>query len=216
MKKFNLNKEIIYIEKSSFLNALNSNREFFITTDGKVTLEPKSEDILLFKGTAKVDGNSKLSATPSLNNVLGANYKLVEDGEKLLFKANSAWTEIIELNKKSALYDDTSPDGISEFEDKELEEIGWHACEFNINYRTIVEELELKCDITILCLENEEPYMFSGLGFSSDLVHIREVAFKFVKDKVESLVKNDEDYEKEELTNDQIEAAQFFKINLGE
>ena len=84
--------------------------------------------------------------------------------------------------------------------------------EFNIDYRTLVEVLEEKCDGTILCIEQEEPYQFSGLGFLNDNAHAKEVLFEFCKNKAKDLIENDPDFAPKNLTDDEEDAAKFFKV----
>ncbi len=214
MKKFNLFNEIIIVNKQSLLQAINSSKIFGITIDGEIQYEPFSQkEILIYKGSHTPAPTSALmpKVNPSLKNVLGKNYQIVEDNERVLIKAFSNWQELIAVNTPGASYDDTTGDGVAEFSHKDLETIGWHATEFSINYRTLVEHLEEKCDGTLLCIEQEEPYQFSGLGFLSDDADATKVLFEFCQNKIKDLILNDDDYKKEELTDDELEAAEFFK-----
>ncbi|MDD2265261.1 hypothetical protein [Sulfuricurvum sp.] len=211
MKKFNLFKEIIVVSKSEFLHAANSSKTFAITYNGKIVFEPFDADLIsIYQGS--IPALSPLSTTLSrpISAMLGDNYRVVEDDDRILIKASGAWQNIISYNQKRALYDDTTGDGIAEFSDKRLEDIGWHATEFSISYREIVEQFEAQCDGVLLCIEQEEPYQFSGLGFVSDLNQAQELAFEYcaatIKDKLES----DEDFST--LTEDEREAAEFFKV----
>jgi hypothetical protein len=132
----------------------------------------------------------------------------VEDDDRLLIKAFGAWQNIIGYNHKRAMYDDTSGDGIAEFADKTLEEIGWHATEFNIRYREIVEQFEEQCDGILICIEKEEPYQFSGLGFVFDIEHTRKIAFEYCAKAIKDKLENDEDYAT--LTDDEEDAKNYF------
>ena len=214
MKKFNLFKEIIIANKASLLQAINSSKTFGIDINGTVLYEPFEEGVVLIyqaQHTQHVTSALAPKIKPSLAALLGKNYQVVEDEERVLIKAFSNWQEIIKLNTPRASYDDTTSDGVDEFSDKELEEIGWHATEFAINYRTLVEFLEDKCAGTLLCIEQEEPYQFSGLGFLSDTPHAKEMLFTYCQDEVKKLMCEDDDYKKESLTSDELEAAEFFK-----
>jgi hypothetical protein len=214
MKKFNLFNEIIVADRAALMRALNASKLFGITIEGGIVYEPDTDDaLLIFKGTVTPASASALSpASPrSLCEMLGKNYQIVEDDERILIKAAAAWQEIIAINRENASYDDTSGDGISEFADKALEEIGWHATEFDISYRDIVEEIEAGCEGTLLCIEQEEPYRFSGMGFIADDQCARKLAYEYCRSRIEAVMKSDSAYAKENLTADEEEAAAFFK-----
>lgn len=215
MKKFNLFKEIIIVEKASLLRAINASKEFAIDIEGTIIHAPYDpKKVLIFRGKHTPEPLQALmpKSTPSLGSVLGKNYQLVEDEDRVLIKAFSNWQEIIGLNLSNASYDDTTADGVSEFSCKELEDIGWHATEFNIDYRTLVEELEERCEGILLCIEQENPYQFSGLGFLSNDAHAKEVLFDFCRSKIEEMMQNDASYAPQNLTDDEREAAQFFGL----
>lgn len=214
MKKFNLFKEIIIVEKSSLLQAINSSKLFGITTEGEIKHEPFADkEILIYKGKHTPAPTSALmpTPTPSLETMLGKNYQLVVDDERVLIKAFSNWQELIGVNTPRASYDDTTGDGVAEFSHKDLEQIGWQATEFEVKYRTLVELLEEKCEGTILCIEQEEPYQFSGLGFLADDEHAKSVMFNFCQTKVKEMISNDKNFAKDNLSDDEEEAAEFFK-----
>ena len=213
MKKFNLFNEIIVVDKTKLLNAINSNKTFTIDINGEINFEPFDNRAVIFKGLIKPNTNMlNPNALQSLDAMFGKNYQIVEDGNRALIKAFSNWQNIIEFNTDKASYDDTTADGVAEFSNKELEDIGWHATEFNIKYRTLVEVLEEKCEGVLLCIEQEEPYQFSGLGFLSDDNHAKEVLFNYCKDEIKKLMAEDEDYAKENLEDDELEAAEFFGL----
>jgi hypothetical protein len=209
MKKFNLFKEIIVVSKSEFLHAANSSKTFAITYNGKIVFEPFESDLIsIYQGS--VPALSPLSTTLSrpISSMLGDNYRVVEDDDRILIKASGAWQNIISYNQKRALYDDTTGDGIAEFSDKTLEDIGWHATEFNIGYREIVEQFEEKCEGILLCIEQEEPYQFSGMGFVSNLKQAQEIAFEYCVTAIKYKLENDDDFST--LTDDEEEAKDYF------
>jgi hypothetical protein len=213
MKKFNLFNEIIVTDRAALMRALNASKPFGITIEGEIVYEPDACDTpLIYKGAITPASASALApARPrSLSEVLGTSYQVVEDDERILIKAAAAWQEIIAVNLKNASYDDTSGDGISEFADKTLEEIGWHATEFDISYRDIVEQIEASCEGTLLCIEQEEPYRFSGMGFIADYECARKLAYGYCRSRIEAVMKSDTAYAKENLTDDEEEAAAFF------
>lgn len=195
MKKFNLFKEIIKVNTTEFNKAINSNETFAITIDGNIIYD-KFISPLIYKGKGE----------------LGKNYQLVEDEDEILIKAFSNWQELIAINTPIASYDDTTADGVAEFSNKDLETIGWHAAEFNVKYRELVEVLEEKCDGILLCIEQEEPYQFSGLGFLTDNENAKEIMFNHCRNIAIDKINNDEDFTKENLTDDEIEAGEFFNI----
>ena len=216
MKKFNLFNEIIIANRQELLNAINSQKEFGITTEGKIVFAPfENREILIFQGKHTPAQTSALmpQKSPSLAEILGNNYQVVEDDDRILIKAFSNWQELIKVNTPRASYDDTTGDGVSEFSNADLEDIGWNATEFNITYRELVEVLEEKCDGTLLCIEQEEPsYQFSGLGFLADDKQAKEVLFSYCQEKIKKIMQEDPLYAKDKLSDDEEEAAEFFKV----
>jgi hypothetical protein len=210
MKKFNLFKEIIVVTKTDFLHAINSSKRFAISYNGTITYEPFASNLIsIYEGSIPPISPLSTNLSRPISEMLGKEYRIVEDDDRILIKASGAWQNIIGYNQKRALYDDTTGDGIAEFSDKELEEMGWHATEFNIGYREIVEQFELQCEGILLCIEQEEPYQFSGLGFVFDLEHARRVGFEYCVNDIKNKIANDEDFAT--LNDDEKEAAEFFK-----
>ncbi len=215
MKKFNLKNEIIVVSRPQLLQVIHANKPFAICIEGKIHTQPFSGDaIYIYQGTITAQENSAISISKplSLKTLFGATYTLVEDSDRILIKAGNAWNDIIKYNTLNADYDDTSGDGISDFSDKNLENIGWHATEFDISYRELSDHLESVCEGTLLCVEIEEPYQFSGLGFISDRECANEKLFTFCKDKIADALANNPDFLPEDLNDDEEEAAQFFKL----
>ena len=215
MKKFNLFNEIIVAERAALMQAFNTNKSFGITHDGRVVYAPFSpDDIFIFQGCIAPAEPSALAPHKPLgiSEILGKQYRVVEDDERILIKAAGAWQDIIGLNTNHADYDDTTADGIAEFSDRELEDIGWHATEFSIGYRELVDVIEEHCEGTLLCIEQKEPYQFSGLGFISDREKARTKLFEYCKAKVDDAMKNNADFAPESLNDDETEAAEFFGL----
>ncbi len=210
MKKFNLFTEIIVVAKNDLLLAINSAKKFAISYEGKIMYEPFPQELIsLYEGSIPPLSPLATNLSRPISTMLGTNYKIVEDDDRILIKASGAWQNIIGYNQKRALYDDTSGDGIAEFSDKVLEDTGWHATEFNIGYREIVEQFEGQCEGILLCIEHESPYQFSGLGFLFDLDHARKIAFEYCVTTINDKLKNDADFTT--LTKDEAEAAEYFK-----
>jgi len=216
MKKFNLFKEIITADKREVLKAINTGKTFALNYKGEIKTPPYAEkEILIFEGKYSSKPVSALvPPTPmKIEEVFGKNYQIVEDEDRLLVKAFSNWQELIGLNTPRSSYDDTTADGVAEFSNKNLEEIGWQATEFNIDYRKLVELSEEKCEGITLCIEQEEPqYQFSGLGFIFDDEAAEKIFFEYAKNHVEHMMETHEDFVKEDLTDDEEEAAKFFGL----
>ncbi len=215
MKQLNLLKEIIVVNKAALLNAINTKKEFGVTTDGEVFVEPLSDDkVYIFKGK---DNSTQASlAMPqkpkTLAEIFGKEYQVVEDGDRVLIKAGGAWQKVIDMNLQNASYDDTTQDGVSEFSYKPLEDIGWYATDFDIKYRELVEFLENECDGMLVCIERDDPYQFSGMGFLANNEEAKEKLFSFVQNIIKDKLANNEDYSQDMLDDDQEEAMEFFKI----
>jgi hypothetical protein len=204
MKKFNLFTEIITANTKELQEAVDSGEKFAINTNGEICKEPyQDREILIYSGIA--DKNE------SLEKAFGPKYQIVVSDDRVLIKAFSNWQEIIAICTPLASYDDTTADGVAEFANKDLEEIGWNATEFNVGYRELVELLEEKADGTILCIEQEEPYQFSGFGFIADYTQAQEIMYKYCQDVVKDKLANDEDFEEANLEEDEAFAASYFK-----
>ncbi len=213
MKKFNLFKEIIIVAKDDFLRAANSAKRFAIGYDGKIVFEPFGSDLIaIYEGLIPPLSPLSTNLSRPISSMLGDSYRIVEDEDRLLIKASGAWQSIIGYNQKRALYDDTTGDGIAEFSDKVLEDIGWHATEYNVGYRDIVEKFEEKCEGILLCIEQEEPYQFSGMGFVSNIEQARTIGFEYCAAMIKEKLANDPDFTT--LTDDEEEAALYFQIPL--
>jgi len=215
MKKFNVLKEIIVVLRAELLQAINTNKEFAINYKGEVVSPPYADkEIFVFKGKATAPKVSALSMPKpqSIADILGKNYQVVEDEGRILIKASGNWQELININMPNTDYDDTTADGVAEFANKEMENIGWFGDEFNVNYREMVEELEEKADGVVLCVEQEEPYQFSGMGFIFDIENAKELLFNLCQTKAKDKIENDSDFAIDTLTEDEEEAAKFFKL----
>jgi len=215
MKKFNLFKEIITVNRSELLKAINSTRVYGIDIKGQIIYKPFSKDAILIYEGQHIPAPTTALMPPkpqTLEEILGKNYQVVEDDDRVLIKAFANWQTLIAVNMPNASYDDTTNDGVDKFADEEIEEIGWQATEFNISYRELVEILEDKCSGTLLCIEQEEPsYQFSGLGYLHDNKESYDVLYEYCQTKIKELLNNNADYTKDLLTDDQEEAVEYFK-----
>jgi len=204
MKKFNLFTEIITANTSEITKAIESGKKFSINTNVEICKEPYSaNDILIYSGIADKE--------VALEKAFGDKYQVVLSDQRVLIKAFSNWQELIAINTPQATYDDTTADGVAEFSNKDLEDIGWHATEFDITYRELVEVLEEKADGTILCKEQEEPYQFSGFGFLSNSDQAKDILFTYCQEIVKDKLANDDDFEESNLEDDEAFAASFFQ-----
>ncbi|ADN09708.1 hypothetical protein [Sulfurimonas autotrophica] len=214
MKKFNLFNEIITVNKAELLRAINSFKEYGINIKGAIEYAPfDNKEVLIYQGRYIPKPTNALmpSQAPALAQIFGDNYQIVDDEDRVLIKAFSNWQELIKVNTPRASYDDTTGDGVDKFADEALEDIGWNATEFNINYRTLVDVLEKECDGTLLCIEQEEPYQFSGLGFLENDAQAKELLFSYCQNEIKKIMSEDPLYAKEKLSDDEQEAAEYFK-----
>jgi len=215
MKKFNLFKEIIIVDAKELLTAINTTKEFAITIKGEVKYPPFAEkEIFIYQGEYTPQATNAIIPTKpkTLAEILGNNYQIVEDDERVLIKAFANWQELIKVNMPRASYDDTTGDGVDKFANEALEDIGWHATDFEISYRELVEVLERECSGTLLCIEQEEPYQFSGLGFLDDDAEAQKVLFAYCQEKIKKMIEENPLYKKENLSDDEEEAAKFFQL----
>jgi len=207
-KKINFLVDEVKVSNQSFAKAINSNKEFGIRSDGEIDYDLKKDKAYIFKGRANI--LNKLEP-------LGKGYKIKATFVTVTISFENIWNHISEMNRVGAIYEDTASDGISEFQDKILEDIGWHGVEFKIGYRDMVEFLEKNCDGTIISIEQEEPYVFNGLGFIDDknLEKARTTLFDFVKSQItENISKEKDEFEKYGFSDDQKDALSYFKIEV--
>ena len=216
MKKFNLVKEIIVVDRIALMQAVNSAKTFGITYKGDVKYAPfEPTAIFIYQGAVNRPAPSALM-TPKplkLSELFGINYKIVEDDDRVLIKASGAWQDLLTINIPNAEYDDSTGDGIAEFSHKELEDIGWHATEFNITYRELVEKLEEDAEGVLFCIEYEgDNYQFSGLGYMHNIEKAREILFDYCQQRISGLIQHNEDFAQENLSEDEEDAAKFFGV----
>lgn len=218
MKKFNLVKEIIAVDRPALMAAISSAKPFGITIEGAIHRPPyRADSCYIYQGC--VTPSASLALTPakpkSLAELMGTGMQVVEADDRVLIKASRDWQTIMGYNLPNADYDDTTGDGIAEFSDGELEDIGWHATEFSINYRDLVEQIEAHCDGTLLCIETEgEHYQFSGMGFIRDMPCARKRCFDYCVERITQLLEEDESYRDGDMTDDEEEALEFFGISI--
>ncbi|MBE0498302.1 MAG: hypothetical protein IBX43_03570 [Campylobacterales bacterium] len=216
MKKINLFNEIIITSNTELSQALSSNKTFGITLKGEIKYAPfEPSDIFIYQGKVAPQSASALSLpkSQSKQELLGKNYQVLEDDDRVLIKAGGAWQDIINYNVRNCHYDDTTGDGVAQFGDEELEEMGWKVTDFDVSYRVLVEHLEEKADVTLVCIESLEPsYQFSGMGYFNDMALARKVMFEYCQETIKEKISNNPDYAKETLDDEQLETAEFFNV----
>ena len=201
----NLIKEPVTVDKKRFLNAVNAQKPIAITLNGEI-LEGDSESLpaqpYVFRGTPKSLVSSSVTKATPLAKILGDNYEVRDEGETVAIYAGRAWQELLAANEPFALYQDTTADGITEFSDKELDELVWYSCEFGINAREVAEFLEKEVSGAVVCIENERPYNFNGCAYVDDIETARKKAFDFIRETLRARL------EKEEIEIDTLEEAE--------
>jgi len=203
-KKFNFLVDEVKVSNVEFAKAINSNREFGISTNGEIHFDLKQNTPYIFSGKANM--MNKLEP-------LGKGYKIKATFVTVSISFNNIWNRIIEINRNSAMYEDSASDGIAEFQDKQLEQIGWHGVEFKLTYRDFVEFLEKNITGTVICIEQDSPYMFNGFGFieESELEESRTKLFQFVKSEIKKYIElNSDELSKYGLSIEQKESLEFF------
>jgi len=215
MTKFNLVEEKITVSKPDLMLAINSQKEFAITHLGAVVYAPFSKtDIFIYKGTLQGVSNSGVMVQKpmGLSDIFGVLYKLDEQEDVVVFDASGAWAEIVIFNQENASYDDSTSDGIMDLGDKELEEMAWHSTEFGINNREISDVIEEGCQGTLFCIHKEAPFIFSSLIYIDDIECARAKVREAIKGLIIKKIDNDPDFKRENLTEDELEAAAFFGL----
>lgn len=208
MKKINIKDLELNIDIVQILNLYSLKSPFYIDIDGKIY---KSEDEIknnpiIYKNINTKEHSSLLDAK-AVASKLFADYKPSIVGTICKIKPVVNWQNIIDMNKNHMLYFDHQSDGVELFEDKELEDYGWHASALEINYRAISEFIEESCEGTLLFYDNT--VQFNGFAIVNDLdnvrIQVKEFIVKQTKENIENeLIDLDDD--------DVIEALEFFGI----
>jgi hypothetical protein len=191
MKKINLLNELIIVSNSKLTQALSSNKEFGITIKGEIQYAPFDPvDIFIYQGKRTLPTQGDLS----MQQLLGGDYEVYKEDDKILIKAGNAWQDIIGYNVRNCHYDNTTGYGVTEFADEEIEDMGWMIIDFDVSYAELLEMLEEKADITLICVEPEEPHQLSGMGYFDDIERTRKILFDFCQNVIKDKIANDADY----------------------
>lgn len=210
MKKINIKNLNIEFNIQELSQKISSD---FLAIDFNGNLIDKEEDcknrILVFKNenlsSIDFDQNDLKDAV----NKIFSKYKPTIIGLKCVLKPLSNWQDIIEINRLNMLYFDHQSDGVELFEDKTLEEYGWHASALDISYRELTQHIEESCSGVLLCYENE--VQFSGFAVADDLQEVRQELFSYiVKTAKKALQDGSIDLDDEDAS----EACEFFKIEV--
>lgn len=208
MNKINIKDLELNIDITQILNLYASKTSIIIDVDGKIynNLEDIRKKAIVYKNIDVKQMPSILDAK-AIATSLFADYKPTVLGAVCKIKPVSNWQNIIDMNKENMLYFDHQSDGVEMFEDKILEDYGWHASALEINYREISEFIEESCEGVLLCYDNE--IQFSGFVIVDDIEDVRVKVKDFIVKKAIENLENDL-IDKEE--DDVVEALEFFGI----
>jgi hypothetical protein len=95
------------------------------------------------------------------------------------------------------------------FNDKDIENIGWYATAFDINYRVISAYIESECEGVILYYDNG--MAFHGFVLIEDEKEVFVKLLNYIKIYIEDMI---QEQKITEFDDDQLEAAEFFDIEV--
>lgn len=210
MRKINIKDLELTIDITQILNLLASKSKIIIDVDGNIykNSDETKKKAVIFKNENPLDISTILDAK-AIASKLFADYKATILGTSCKIKPVVNWQNIIDMNKENMLYFDHQSDGVEIFEDKTLENYGWHASDLEINYRELSEFIEENCSGTLLCYDNE--IQFSGFVIVDDIEEVRTKVKEFI---IEKAKKNIEDEIIDIEDDDVIEALDFFGIRI--
>lgn len=209
MKEINIKNLQINFEISQILDFINEKKEFEIDIFGTISEKNSTskKTPLIFQG--QIEPNSMLDLPQIIANGFGNNYKPQVNANSCTLIPVGAWQSIIDLNQSRMSYFDHQTDGVEVFEDKVLEEIGWHAIPFNINYRQISAYLEASCEGTFVFYDNG--MHFNGFVILDDINDAKEKMTTYVVNEINNKIANGE-IDTNDLDDDQEESLAFFNI----
>ena len=210
MRKINIKDLELTIDITQILNLLASKSKIIIDVDGNIykNSDETKKKAVIFKNENPLDISTILDAK-AIASKLFADYKPTILATSCKIKPVVNWQNIIDMNKENMLYFDHQSDGVEIFEDKTLENYGWHASDLEINYRELSEFIEENCSGTLLCYDNE--IQFSGFVIVDDIEEVRTKVKEFI---IEKAKKNIEDEIIDIEDDDVIEALDFFGIRI--
>ena len=208
MKKINIKDLELNIDITQILNLHSSKAPIIIDVDGNIYNNENDvkKKAVIFKQITPKQISSMLDAKAIASNLF-ADYKPNILGTICKIKPVSNWQNIIDMNKDNMLYFDHQSDGVEMFEDKVLEDYGWHASALEINYREISEFIEDNCEGVLLCYDNT--IQFSGFVIVDDINDVRAKVKEYIANKAkENIKENLVDVEDDDV----IEALELFEI----
>lgn len=211
MKNIDIQNVQINIDLTKILNLISENIEFEIDIDGKIYPNNSSQKNtpIIFK--SKNLSMSKIIDAKSIALDIFKDYKPKVNGAICTLNVLFAWQKIIDLNSSRMLYFDHQSDGVEIFEDKILEDLGWHATAFDITYREISQFIENSCDGVLVFYDNG--VQFNGFVLIDDIKDVRLKVKEFLILKINEIFETGQLYINE-LDDDQEEALEFFNIKL--
>ena len=208
MKKINIKDLELNIDITQILNLHSSKAPIIIDVDGNIYNNENDvkKKAVIFKQITPKQISSMLDAKAIASNLF-ADYKPNILGTICKIKPVSNWQNIIDMNKDNMLYFDHQSDGVEMFEDKVLEDYGWHASALEINYREISEFIEDNCEGVLLCYDNT--IQFSGFVIIDDINDVRAKVKEYIAKKaLENIKEHLVDIEDDDV----IEALEIFEI----
>jgi hypothetical protein len=216
-QRVDLANNIIAINNLAFAKAIYSAEDFAISLSGKI-INFKNKNKIFYNFDDIIIFNGKASLINKLE-PLGNSFKIKSNFSQVSISIQHSFNKIFDLNRHLALYEDTSSEGIDNFRDKILEEIGWNAIEFGITYRKLVEFLEENGNGVLIFFENSDPnlYSFNGLAFANldNLELNRKILKDFVKNEIKNQIDNNlGGWKKYGFSDEQISALKYFEVDL--
>jgi hypothetical protein len=211
MKKINIKDIELNIDIIRILELKNGNYNILIDIDGKIYIDSNEliNKAIIFSNSNYVR-DEKVNDIKELCTDIFKAYKPVIIGATCKIKPVINWQNIIGMNTKTMLYYDHQSDGVELFEDKLLEDYGWHASALEINYRELSDFIEENCEGLLLCYDNN--IQFNGFVIADDIDTLREQVKAYIIKKTKENVSNDE---LELDDGDVVEALEYFKIKVG-
>jgi hypothetical protein len=210
MKKINIKDLELNIDITQILNLYAMKSPIIIDVDGKIYNNENDvkKKAVIYKNINAKQLSSMLDAKTIASTVF-TDYKPAITGAICKIKPVSNWQNIIEMNKDNMLYFDHQSDGVEMFEDKVLENYGWHASALEINYREISEFIEESCEGVLLCYDNT--IQFSGFVIIDDIDDVRAKVKAYIAGKAKENIENEFIDIKDD---DVIEALEIFEIKV--
>lgn len=206
MTKVNIKDLIVQIDINEFFEFYKNSEKIYIDIDGNFynTKEGVKKPLIFVLEDFDFANNSDIKS--QISKVFEV-YKPEFIGTICKIKPLANWQNIIGLNQDLMLYFDHQSDGVEIFEDKILEDYGWHATSLEINYRQISEFIEENCEGFLLCYDNN--VQFNGFVIIDDIDDVRKKVKEFIKVQALENIKNDLiDLEDDDV----IEALELFGI----